>query len=419
MDIQKPNKSRLPRHIAYAVGGAALLAWVAWIIFADHADIVRVDARDITISTVEQGEFKDYVRLNAQVLPIQVVHISPEEGGIVVERTIEEGAMVHKGDIVLRLSNRNLDMQILNAEAELAEKQNLLRNTQVTMQQNRLSNETESAQLAVDVARKRRAAEQNQRLADEGLISHEVYLQSQEDYDLALRKQHLISERLRQDSTYRSIQMEQMEDNLSNMRQNVLLVRNRKAQLEVRSAIDGQLGELSVEVGQSIIAGQRIGQINDLSDVRLEALIDEHYIDRVRPGLVATFERDGQTFSLRIRKVFPEVREGRFRCDMVFEGQRPDNARVGQAFYVNLELGQAEEAIFIPRSTFFQTTGGKWIFVVEHDKAYRRQIRLGRQNPQYYEVLEGLAPGERVVTSGYETFKDKDVLDIRGYQTEK
>lgn len=415
MDRQIEKKSFLRRYAWYIAAAAALAALLVWIVLGTTANTTTVDATDITISDVTRGKFDDYVRLNGQVLPIQVVQISPEEGGIVREKVVEEGTRVRKGDVILRLSNSNLDLQILNAEAELAEKQNLLRNTQVAMQQDRLNNRTEQATLDTDCDRKRRAYEQNARLYKERLISKEVFLQSREDYNLALRKQSLISQRLKQDSLYRHVQMAQMEDNLDNMRKNVLLVRDRKNKLEVRSAIDGELGLLDVELGQNIAAGQNIGQINDLSDFKVQAQIDEHYIDRVRPGLSASFSRDGKTYLLRVRKVYPEVRNGTFRTDFVFVGERPAQMRSGQTFYVELALGKSQQATLIPRGTFFQTTGGNWIFVLDKSgrKAYRRNISIARQNPQYYEVTDGLEPGERVITSGYEAFKDNDVLVIK------
>ena len=415
MDRQIEKKSFLRRYAWYIAAAAALAALLVWIVLGTTASTMTIDATDITISDVTRGKFDDYVRLNGQVLPIQVVQISPEEGGIVREKVVEEGTRVRKGDVILRLSNSNLDLQILNAEAELAEKQNLLRNTQVAMQQDRLNNRTEQATLDTDCDRKRRAYEQNARLYKERLISKEVYLQSREDYKLARRKQSLILQRLKQDSLYRHVQMAQMEDNLDNMRKNVLLVRDRKNKLEVRSAIDGELGLLDVELGQNIAAGQNIGQINDLSDFKVQAQIDEHYIDRVRPGLSASFSRGGKTYRLRVRKVYPEVRNGTFRTDFVFVGERPAQMRSGQTFYVELALGKSQQATLIPRGTFFQTTGGNWIFVLDKSgrKAYRRNISIARQNPQYYEVTDGLEPGERVITSGYEAFKDNEVLVIK------
>ena len=413
--IEKTRAQHMKKYVPYMIGGCMMLVLVGWFLFGNHAATMRVSRDELTVSEVLHAEFKDYVRTNGQVLPIQVVQISPEEGGIVMEKVVEEGTMVHRGDVIVRLSNANLDLQILNAEAELAEKQNLLRNTQVAMQQDRLNNQTEQAQLDMDTQRKQRTYEQNKRLYNEKLISREDYLQSQEEYQLSAKKRALVSKRLKQDSIYRTVQMDQMEDNLENMRRNVVLVRQRKDKLEVRSAIDGELGLLDVELGQSIQPGQKIGQLNDLSNYKVQAQIDEHYIDRVRQGLSATFTRGDRKYQLQVRKVYPEVREGKFRCDFIFKGERPENIRTGQTYYLDLELGQSEQATLIPRGTFFQTTGGQWIFVLSKDgcTAYRRTIRIGRQNPQYYEVLEGLQTGEQVITSGYEAFKNYEQLNIR------
>lgn len=415
MDRPIEKKSFTRRYAGYIAAAVVAVALLAWLVFGSTASTVTIDSNEITISDVTRGEFDDYVRLNGQVVPIQVVQISPEEGGIVREKVVEEGTRVRNGDVILRLSNSSLDLQILNAEAELAEKQNLLRNTQITMQQDQLNNRTEQATLDMDCERKLRAYKQNSRLYNEKLISQEEFLKSREDYDLARRKQQLIGQRLTQDSLYRHVQMEQMEDNLQNMRKNVLLVRERKNKLEVRSNIDGELGLLDVELGQNIQAGQNIGQINDLSDFKIETNIDEHYIDRVRAGLTATITRDGKQYQLRVRKVYPEVRNGSFRTDFVFEGTRPEQMRSGQTYYVELALGKSSQATLIPRGTFFQTTGGNWIFVLNRSnkKAYRRNISIARQNPQYYEVTEGLEPGERVITSGYEAFKDNEVLILK------
>ena len=413
MDIQLEKKKGIrKKHIPYILGGAAILLLLGWIIFGDHSSTLKVDARGISIGTAKRDLFNDFVRVDGQVQPITVVQLSPEEGGIVQEKVVEEGVSVNRGDVIVRLSNSALDLQILSAEAELAEKQNFLRNTQVTMEQDRLNNQNEKLQLELDTQRKLRKFRQQDQLFKDNLIAREDYLQAKEDYDLALQKHSLVLERLRQDSIYRSIQIDVMEDNLDNMRRNVLLIRQRKDHLNVRSQINGELGRLDIVLGQNISPGQTIGQINDLSDYKIEARIDEHYIDRVRAGLNATFERQGGNFALRLQKVYPEVREGKFRSDFVFTGERPDNIRSGQTYYINLELGQPTESVIIPKGTFFQSTGGSWIFVLDADnkRAYRRNIRIGRQNPQYYEVLEGLNDGDRVIVSGYESYKDNQVL---------
>ena len=246
MDRKIENKSWKRKYIYFTMAGAGLLAFIIWLIAGSQTQAVKVSRKQQTIGNVTKGLFKDYVRLNGQVVPIQIVQVSPEEGGIVQEKVIEEGSKVRKGDIILRLSNSNLDLQILNAEAELAEKQNLLRNTQITMQQDLLNNRTERISLDLDVQRKRRNFEQKKRLYSEKMISKEEFLQSREDYELAQKKHQLISQRLQQDSIYRSVQMDQMEENLANMRQNVLMVRERKEKLEVRTSIDGERGLLDV-----------------------------------------------------------------------------------------------------------------------------------------------------------------------------
>lgn len=416
MDIQLEKKKGIQRkHLPYLVAGGLAVLLLGWILWRSNAASQTVEAASLNIAEVDYGEFNDYIRINGSAEPFSVVQLSPEEGGIVREKVVEEGAHVKKGDVILRLSNSSLDLQILNAESELAEKQNLLRNTQVTMQQDKLNNETEKVQLDMDTRRKQRTYLQYERLYEERLVSREEYLQAREDYEVSQRKYGLVTERLKQDSIYRTIQMDQMEDNLQNMRRNVLLIRERKEKLEVRATIDGELGLLDAELGQNIVAGQMVGQINDLSDFKVVAQLDEHYIDRVSNGLPASMERQGTRFAMKIRKVYPEVREGRFRTDLVFAGKRPENIRSGQTYYIDLQLGEPTEGMLLPRGTFYQATGGKWIFVVDKDgrKAYRRSIRIGRQNPQYYEVLEGLEKGEKVIISGYEAFKDNEVLILK------
>ena len=393
-------------------GGALVLALVLWLVFRDNSATLRVNADSLTISQVSQGEFNDYIRVSGQVQPMTTIQISPQEGGIVQEIVTEEGSRLKAGDVIVRLSNDNLDLQILNSEAELAEKENILRNTLISMEQQKLSLKQDKLQLQTEVARLKRKYEQNKALYEDRLIAREDYLTSKEDYELAAGKLELVKDRAEQDSLYRSVQILQMQESLDNMRRNMLMIRHRKENLTIKAPIDGELGLLDVVLGQSISAGMKIGQINNLDSYKIEAQIDEHYIDRVSAGLAATFQRQDDSYGAIIRKVYPEVREGKFKADFKFEGETPDNIRSGQTYYLNLQLGQPENAVLVPRGTFYQKTGGKWIFVVapEGGKAVRREIRIGRQNPQYYEVLEGLQPGEKVITSGYDSFGDNDVL---------
>jgi len=392
--------------------GALLLVFVIYLIARPNNKTLRVDKDTVTISTAVKGEFNDYIRISGRVQPMTTIQLSPQEGGIVEKILIEEGSPVKAGDAILVLTNDNLDMQILNAEADLAEKENIQRNTQISMEQQKLDVRQNVLEYGIQVERLRRAYEQQKALYEEKLIAREEYLKAEEDYRLAKQKYDLVRERAVQDSLYRSAQINRMEESLESMLLNMQMIRKRKSNLIVKAPIDGELGLLDVVLGQSIAAGTKIGQINSVGTYKVEAQIDEHYIDRVIAGLEATFERQGETYSTVIRKVYPEVRDGKFKADFKFDGEQPDNIRAGQTYYLNLQLGQPEEAVIIPRGTFYQKTGGKWIYVVNKDgtKAVKREIRIGRQNPQYYEVLEGLEPGERVITSGYDTYGDSDVL---------
>ena len=396
----------------WALGAFVILVVV--LLLTGRRSVLRVDGSTILTGTARQGEFNDYIRVSGQVQPMTTVQLSPTEGGNVKRIVVEEGSHVNEGDVIVVLGNENLDMQILNSEAELAEKENILRNTMISMEQQKLSVHQEKLSLQIEVRRARRAYEQNKALYEEKLIAKEEYLKASEDYELAKDKLELVSDRERQDSLYRSVQIAQMHESLENMRLNMNMIRRRKENLSVKAPISGELGLLDVELGQSVAAGAKIGQINNLDSYKIEAQIDEHYIDRVAPGLEATFERQSEKYSSVIRKVYPEVRDGKFKADFRFEGQQPENIRTGQTYYLNLQLGQSAEAILIPRGSFYQNTGGKWVYVLNADgtKATKRSVRIGRQNPQYYEVLEGLAPGDKVIISSYDAFGDKDELLI-------
>lgn len=392
--------------------GGFMAIFIICLIFRDDSSTLRVNADTLTISEVSAGEFNDYIRVSGQVHPMTTIQLSPRESGIVEEIVIEEGTQVKAGDVIIRLSNDDLDMEILNSEANLAEKENVLRNTMIQMEQEKMQLSLNILELETEVKRKGRTLESQKRLVDDGLIGKEEYLRSEEDYVLFCKKLEVTLARAEQDSIYRTVQIQQMEESLKNMKLNMQRIRNRKENLAVKAPIDGELGLLEVVLGQSIGSGSKIGQINALDSYKIEALIDEHYIDRVSAGLTATFERQNETYDAVIRKVYPEVRSGKFQADFKFSEEQPANIRTGQTYYLNLQLGQPESAVLIPRGTFYQKTGGKWIYVVSPDggKAVKREIRIGRQNPQYYEVLEGLEPGEKVITSGYDNFGDNEVL---------
>ena len=392
--------------------GTFIAAFILWVAFRDNSSTLRINADLISIGEVQSGEFNDYIRISGQVHPMTTVQLSPRESGIVEEIVMEEGSTVKEGDVIIRLSNDDLDLEILNSEANLAEKENALRNTMIQMEQDKMQLSLTTLELQTEVKRKGRTLESQKRLYEEGLIGKEEYLRSEEEYALFCKKLEVTLARSAQDSIYRNVQIEQMKESLENMRANMRRIRGRKENLDVKAPIDGVLGLLDVVLGQSIGNGSKIGQINATGTYKIEAQIDEHYIDRVTAGLEAKFERQNEIFNAVIRKVYPEVRDGKFKAEFRFSGDQPANIRTGQTYYLNLQLGHAQSAILVPRGTFYQKTGGKWIYVVDPDgnKAVKREIRIGRQNPQYYEVLEGLEPGEKVITSGYDNFGDNEVL---------
>lgn len=406
------KKGLKKKHIVYIIIGIVIIVLIYMAFFTDRTSTYRVEKDKLIIETVTKDQFNDYITVPGTVEPISTILLDAQEGGRVEERLIEEGSMVKKGDIILRLSNPDLYLNILDSEAQLAEKENFLRNTQVTMEQERISIKRELINLKFDIQRKERTYQQNSELMKDNLISKEEFIRSKEDLNMAQSSQELFIERQKADSLFRSVQVETIKSNLDNMRKNLALVRQRVENLNVRATADGQLGLLVPEIGQSISRGANMGQINVLTSYKVSAQIDEHYIDRVRTQLSATLDRQGSMFNLVVKRVYPEVRNGTFEIDMVFTDSVPDNIRTGQTYYISLQLGQPKESVLVPIGGFFQETGGQWIFVLDPSESFatRRNISIGRKNPKYYEVLEGLQPGEKVIISGYESFGKNEKL---------
>lgn len=412
--IEKKKGIR-PRHILYFIIGAAMAALIYMAFFADRTSTYKVDRDKLIIETVTRGQFNDYITIPGTVEPISTIFLDAQEGGRVEEKLIEEGTMVKKGDVILKLSNPDLYLNILTSEGQLAEKENFLRNTQITMEQERLSIKRELVNLKYDIERKRRIYQQNETLMKDELISREEFIRSKEDLDMAIQSKELFEERQKQDSLFRSVNVETIKNDLVNMRRNLAMVKDRVKNLDVIAPVDGELGLLTPEIGQSIARGENMGQINILTSYKVTAQIDEHYIDRVRNQLTGKLDRQGSEFDLMVRRVFPEVRNGTFKIDMIFTDKMPENIRTGQTYYISLQLGQPKESVLVPIGGFFQETGGQWIFVLDQSESYalKRNISIGRKNPKYYEVLDGLQPGEKVIISGYETFGKNEKLILK------
>jgi len=416
MDHKIEKKKGLkPRTIILIVAGLAFVALIANILLTSGTSTFRADRDMLTLATAETGSFKDYVSIIGTVEPMSSIYIDGEEGGKVVEKVVEEGEMVKAGDVIIRMVNNDLNLQILNTESQLAYQTNELRNTLIGMEQQKISNKEQLLNIDYDLIRLQRNFEQNSDLYKKGFVSKEVYLLSKDNFELGKHNRELRYERMVQDSIFRENQKAQMNNSLRNMQQNLSMVRQRIENLNVKAPADGQLGSLDVEIGQTVGRGERIGQLHILDKFKVVAQIDEHYIDQVHRELKGTFERQDKQFDMDILKVYPEVREGRFQIDLQFSGVAPDNLRTGQTYHIKLELGQPVDALLLARGTFFQNTGGQWAYVLNESgkTATKRTIRIGRQNPLYFEVLEGLKPGEQVIVSGYDGFGEAEKIELK------
>ena len=416
MDIKLEKKKGLrPKHYGYIALGLLLL-FTGWkLIFSNQVSTFRTDKEKLSIAEVTQGKFDDYITINGNVAPIATIYMDAYEGGRVTEKLIEEGAMVKKGDIILKLENRGLYEHILASESNLALKQNDLRSTKLAFDSRQVEGKKSLATAEYELRRLKRNFEQNEALYKDELISKEEYLTSKENYELSIRQYDIIKLQTQQDDELRITSLSGLDTDLARMQKTLSMVYERIDQLNVRAPADGQLGFLDAEIGQSIAQGERIGQINVLTDYKIEATIDEHYIDRVIRDLTALLERNGNEYPLRLRKVYPEVRNGKFKVDLVFSGEKPETIRTGQSYNIKLQLGESSEALLLPKGSFFQSTGGLWIFVVNPDggEAIKRDIRIGKQNSRYYEVLEGLQNGESVITSNYDNFGDAERVVLK------
>ncbi|NJB70235.1 HlyD family secretion protein [Saonia flava] len=416
MDIQLEKKKGLrPKHYGYIALGLLLLFVGYKMLFSTSLSTFRTEKDKLSIAEVTQGKFDDYITINGFVAPITTIYMDAYEGGRVTEKLIEEGTMVKKGDIILKLENTNLYEQILASESNLALKQNDLRSTKLTFDSRQVEGRRSLATASTDLQRLKRNFEQNQALFDDELISKEEYQLSKENYELSQKQYDIVKMQTENDDELRKTSLTGLDADLSRMQKTLGMVYQRLDHLNVRAPADGQLGFLDAEIGQNISQGDRIGQINVLTDYKIEADIDEHYIDRVKRDLVASFERNGTEYPLRVRKVYPEVRNGRFRVDLVFTADRPETIRTGQSYNIKLQLGESSNALLLPKGSFFQSTGGQWIFVVNPSggEALKRNIRIGKQNSRYYELLEGLQAGEQVITSNYDNFGEAEKIVLK------
>lgn len=398
------------------LAGAVVAVVILYAAFlGESGSRLRVDKEKLSIAEVQSDHFQEYIARTGTVNPITTVYLDAIEGGRVEEILLEEGSMVQEGDVILRLSNSELNLQILNSEAGFTEQVNRLRDTRLSMEQDRLNVKRSLLDIELNLAKSRRAFKRNKIFYEKDLISKEEFEESSDYFKYYQQTKELLMLRQRTDSLSRTIQIQRLDGNLKNMENNLELVRAKLQNLNVKAPVTGQLGSLNAELGESKARGQRLGQVNVLDNYKINAMVDELYIARLSKGLNAKFRFSGKDYNLIVYKVYPEVRGGQFEIDMKFTGDLPPGIRTGQTFRTKIELGEPREAILIPRGGFFQSTGGQWIFVLDPSGSFatKRSIKLGNQNPKYYEVLEGLAPGEKVVANGYESYGDVDKLILK------
>lgn len=410
--IIEQKKGLKKKHIPFIVAGGLFLLLVGWLLFGDHSSKMRVDSAGIAVSTVEKGAFNDYIRLSGQVQPKTSILLTSPEGGVVERLIVNEGAIVKKGDTLFVLRNHELLKQVGDIEAQYIDKQNSNRDAEIGLEKEKLNMHQQRLSAKIEANRAQRTFEQQQSLYSDGLTTQEEYLRSKENHELAQTNLQLLVKRLYQDSLYQQIQRMKMAQALENVHKEVETAHRRVADLNVCATHDGQLSSFNMQLGQVVGAGATVGLINKLDEYKVQVSIDERYIDRIATGLDGVFERQGTEYAVEVSTVYPDVRDGQFRADFTFVGETPRNIRVGQTYYINLQLGEPQEAVLVARGSFFASTGGKWAYVLSPDgsEAVKRPIKIARQNPQYYEVIEGLEPGERIITSSYDNFGESERL---------
>jgi HlyD family secretion protein len=415
MDVIIKKKKWTPKKILLLAGTALLAVLVvASMLSSNGAAKLNVDNQRITISEVTKGPFQEFIPIDGVVQPIKTIYLDATEGGTVQHILVEDGATLSQGQPILQLTNTDLQLEMVNRETAVFDLINNLQHTRNLMQQNRIQQLNQLADIEYNLIEAKRIYEMNRQLYRDKVIPQQDYLQSKNNHDYQVRKRSLTKQTLRQDSLSMAHQVQQMQESVTRMKANLALMRKKMDDLTIKAPVSGQITSLNAEIGESKSRGQRIGQIDVLNGFKVRANIDEHYISRIFAGQKGAFTFNAKDYELAIKKVFTQVTNGQFQVDLEFTRQAPPGIRRGQTLQVRLALSDQTQAVLVPKGGFYQKTGGNWIFKVEAkgQKAFRTDIRLGRQNPEYYEVLEGLQPGDKVVTSSYDNYQDMGELVI-------
>lgn len=413
MDRKIEKKTWTTKRILTIGGVIAFLGlsiYAFW--FMDVRSTLNVDREKITISEVREDTFQEFIQVTGAVQPIQTIYLDAIEGGVVQQVFLESGTMVQKGDTILTLTNSSLQLQVMQQTSGLYDQINNVRNSRLNLEQNTLQLQEQLANAKSQMEILKAQYERQQTLMQRDMISKEEFQTTKENYEYQTRRYELTYESYKKDSVQTITQMQQLNNSEQRMYQNLEAVQQILDNLAVTAPITGQLSTIELNQGQSISSGERIGQVDILDSYKVRVAIDEYHLSRIVQGLNGSFTFDGQTHELEITKIYPVINNGQFEVDMEFVNNAPNNLRRGQTVRIRLELGESASALQIPRGGFYQTTGGNWVFVVneQEGRAYKRDIQLGRQNPEYFEVQFGLEPGEKVITSSYDTFGDNEVL---------
>ncbi|MDX2285624.1 MAG: efflux RND transporter periplasmic adaptor subunit [Bacteroidia bacterium] len=412
--LEKPRRP-LRRILIYGGLSVAGLLLIGWFWQQRHTSRLRVSRERLSVGEATQGPFQEYIAVQAEILPVTTRLIDAAEGGLVEEIYRRGGEQVRRGEQLLRLSNPDLELNYMNLETNLLEQADQLRNTRISLEQNTLDLEEQLLQVEADLTAQQQTYERSRRLFQDSVIPEAEFQAAQNPYEYSLRRRELIRKRIYKDSMLRLQQLGQVETSLDLVQRNLGAIQRNLDNLVIRAPLDGQLSAVRVEEGQMVRQGDNLAQIDVLNGYKVRARIDQHYLARIRAGQEGEFVFDGQRVPLRIYKVYPEVLNGGvFEADLEFISQPPAAISRGQNVQARIALGTAEEALMIPRGGFFQRTGGSWVYVLDPggQAARKRSIRLGRQSDRFFEVLEGLQPGEQVILSGYEAFGDADVLEF-------
>lgn len=415
MDRVIKKKKWTPRRILLLVALFLFLTFVIYVWANSGSSKLKVDKNKITMAVIKKDVFQEFIAIDGTVQPIKTVYLDIVEGGRVEKKYMDDGKPVKAGDTILKLSNTTLQIDYINREAQLLGMMNERQNTKINKGQTEVNNLNDLAEIEFQMKQAEMIYLRNEKLIQDSMVSSEEYLQSKNNYEFQQKRYELAQLSLQRNQNLMNERLGLLNQSITRMERNIDLSKSTLSNLYVIAPIDGLLSTLRAEVGESKDAGENIGQIDDLNGFKVRASIDEHYISRIFSGLKAEFDINGKTYALIVKKVYPEVQNGEFEVDLEFDGQVPDGIRRGQTLQIRLQLSDQVQALLVPRGGFYQNTGGNWIFVINDDEtvAEKRDIRLGRQNPRYYEILEGLQPNEKVIVSSYANYEEVDELILK------